>query len=72
MVGNYLYFKHTRDKIADVRQRLAPQDLYPALHQIGGVHSWAITVGIAVGIILVVIFSVFFAAISTFMLGMIR
>ena len=72
MAGNYLYFQHAKEKISEARGRLAPQDLYPALQQIGGVHSWAITVGIAVGVILVVMLSFFFAAISTFMLGMLH
>ena len=70
--GNYLYYKHAKEKILETRPHLAPQDCYPALRQIGGVHSWAITVGIAVGVILVLTFSLFFAAISTFMLGMLH
>jgi hypothetical protein len=70
--ANYLYYKHAKEKILETRPRLAPQELYPALSQIGGVHGWAITVGIAVGVILVVTLSLFFAAISTFLLGMLQ
>jgi hypothetical protein len=70
VVGNYLYYRHANDKISQARQRLAPSELYPALREIGGVHSWAITVGIALGVVLVLTLSFFFAAISTFMLGM--
>jgi len=70
--ANYLYYKHTKEKILETRPRLAPQELYPALSQIGGVHGWAITVGIVVGVTLVLTFSLFFAAISTFLLGMLH
>jgi hypothetical protein len=70
VVANYLYYKHAQNKISEARLRLPPQNLYPALSQIGGVHSWAITVGIVVAVTLVLAFSFFFAAISTFMLGM--
>jgi hypothetical protein len=67
--ANYLYYKHAKDKILEARPHFSPQALYPALNEIGGVHSWAITVGIAVAVILVVTFSFFFAAISAFMLS---
>jgi len=70
--ANYLYYKHAKEKILETRSRLAPPELYPALSQIGGVHGWAITVGIAVGVILVLTFSLFFAAISTYLLGMLH
>jgi hypothetical protein len=70
--ANYLYYKHAKAKIQETKLRLAPQDLFPALSQIGGVHGWAITVGIAVGVVLVLTFSLFFAAISTFLLSMLQ
>ena len=70
--ANYLYYKHAKGKILETRQHLAPEALIPALSEIGGVHSWAITVGIVVGIILVLSFALFFATISTFMLGMLH
>jgi hypothetical protein len=66
MLANYLYYKHAQSKISEARQRLSPQNLYPVLHQIGSVNSWAIAVGIVVMVILVVMLSIFFAVISTF------
>jgi hypothetical protein len=72
VVGNYLYYRHALAKISEVRPRLAPGEFYPTLKEIGGVHSWAITVGIAVGVALVLSLSFFFAAISTFMLRMLH
>jgi hypothetical protein len=70
MVANYLYYKHAQTKISEARQRLSPQTLYPALHQVGGVHSWAITVGIVAAVILVLTLSFLFAMISTLMVRM--
>ena len=71
VLANWLYFRHARRLTAQARQRLAPQDLFATLHRKGGVHGWAITVGIAVGAVLVVLFAFFFATISTFLVGMI-
>ena len=68
-VGNYLYYKHARDKILETRPGLSPQGTLAALQQVGGVHGWAITVGIVFGVLLVIIFSLFFAAISSFLVG---
>jgi hypothetical protein len=68
MLANYLYYKHAQSKISEARQRLSPQNLYPVLHQIGSVNSWAIAVGIVVMVILVVMLSIFFAVISTFVI----
>ena len=70
IVSNYLYYRHVLSKISDAKRTTSPQTFFRALHQIGGVHNWAITVGLVVGIILILTFSFFFAAISTFMLGM--
>ena len=67
--ANYLYYKQAKAKISEARRVSSPQNFYPVLQQTGGVHDWAITVGIAFGVILVVTLSFFFAAISTFMLG---
>ena len=72
IAGNYLYFRHVANKISEARQSTATQALGPTLQQIGGVHSWAITVGIAFGVVLVLTFSFFFAAISTLILGMVH
>ena len=70
--ANYLYYKHAKDQILEARAHYSPQDLNPALNEIGGVHGWAITAGIIVGVILIVTFSLFFAAISSYMLGMLH
>lgn len=72
IVANYFYFRHVANKITEIKRNSSPQTLFPTLHQTGGVHNWAITVGIVVGVILILTFSFFFAAISTFVLGMLH
>lgn len=72
VVANYFYFRHVANKISETRGSTTGQTMIPTLRQIGGVHNWAIIVGIVVGVILVLTFSLFFAAISTFMLGMLH
>jgi hypothetical protein len=69
IVSNYLYYRHVAGKVSEVRRTASPQDLFPALNRIGGVHNWAVTVGIVAGVILVLTFSFFFAMISTLILG---
>lgn len=67
VVSNYLYCRHVVSKISDAKRTASPQTLFPALHQVGGVHSWAITVGIVVGVILIASLSFVFATIASFM-----
>jgi len=67
--SNYLYFRHVQSKVLEARQRISPENLYPTLQQSGGVHRWAITVGILVGVLLVLLVSFFFASISTFIIN---
>ena len=68
VVSNYLYYRHVMSKISATKRSISPKALFPALHQIGGVHKWAMTVGIVAGVILVLTFSFLFAMISTLIL----
>jgi hypothetical protein len=65
VVGNYLYFRHVNERIVEIRTVQSPQNFYPVLQKVGGVHKWAIFVAIVVGIILLIIFILFFASIAT-------
>jgi hypothetical protein len=65
VVGNYLYFRHVKERIIEIRSGQSPQNFYPVLQEVGGVHKWAIFVAIVVGIILIILFSLFFASITT-------
>jgi hypothetical protein len=69
IISNYLYYRHVMGKISDAKRTTTPQALFPVLQQVGGVHNWAITVGIVAGVILVLTLSFLFATISTLMLG---
>ncbi|GFO57878.1 hypothetical protein GMST_02030 [Geomonas silvestris] len=69
IVSNYLYYRHVLGKISDLKRTSTPQNLSPALQQLGGVHTWAITVGIVAAVILVLSISFMFATISTLILG---
>jgi hypothetical protein len=68
--SNYLYYKHVQTKILDARRGCSSQNLIPTLRLIGGVHRWAMVVGIAIAVIIIVLISFFFATISTLWLGM--
>jgi hypothetical protein len=70
VVGNYLYYKHVKDKILEIRPLQPPQGLFPVLQQIGGVHSWAITVGVVIGAIIGLLLMFFFTTICAFIVGM--
>ena len=62
-VGNYLYYKHAKDKIVEIRALQPPQNLYPVLQQVGGVHGWVIPVGVVAGIFIAVLMFMVIAAI---------
>lgn len=63
-VGNYLYYRHVRERILEIRATQSPENIHPVLQELGGVHQWAILVAIAAGIILVLLFIIFFATIT--------
>ncbi|MEI7818446.1 MAG: zinc ribbon domain-containing protein [Desulfuromonadales bacterium] len=63
VVGNYLYYKHAKDKIIEIRAIQHPQNLYPALQQVGGVHGWVIPVGIVAGSLIAFLMFIIIAAI---------
>ncbi|WP_183359199.1 DUF2628 domain-containing protein [Geomonas limicola] len=69
IVSNYLYYRHVMGKITELKQTSTPQNLAPALLQFGGVHNWAITVGIVALVILVLSMSFMFAMFSTLVFG---
>ncbi len=67
VVGNYLYYKHAKDKIIEIRAIQPPQTLYTVLQEVGGVHGWVIPVGVIAGsIILFLMFCLIVAMIGLF------
>jgi hypothetical protein len=66
VVGNYLYYRHARQKIREIRASQSGQDFNSALHEVGGVHRWVIMAGAVFGIVLALLVFFFFAAISAY------
>jgi hypothetical protein len=66
VVGNYLYYRHVKEKILEVRAvQHSPSDMNSVLQEVGGVNKWVITAGIIISIISMLLFIFFFAAITS-------
>lgn len=61
IVGNYLYYRHARAKIEELKAVQPPPDMALALREVGGVHDWVIPVGILAGL--------FFFLLMAFLVG---
>ena len=66
VLGNFLYYRHVKEKIRELRQIQSPENLYPVLREVGGVNRWVIWAGIVISIILVLLFFCFFTSILTY------
>lgn len=64
VVGNYLYYRHVKEKILEIRATQTQQNLYPVLQEVGGVHKWVILVAVIFSIILGTLIFLFFASIT--------
>ena len=47
--GNYLYYRHARKKIGELRSALPDANLEITLRHIGGVNRWVLVLGIVLG-----------------------
>lgn len=63
IVGNYLYYRHVKDKILEIRATQSSQNYVPVLQEMGGINRWVITIGIVISIFTAIMFAVFFSAI---------
>jgi len=65
VIGNYLYHSHVKEKILEIR-RVNPsaQNMDSILQEVGGVHKWVIAAGIIITVISMLLFILFFAAIT--------
>jgi hypothetical protein len=61
VLGNYLYYRHCKEKIIEVRSTQSQQNYVPVLQELGGVNRWVITLAIIISIVMAVIFAVFFS-----------
>lgn len=67
MIGNYLYYRHVKGKIIEIRASQSDQNFYPVLEETGGVNRWVITIGVIIGIIMALLFALFFTTMIAFM-----
>ncbi len=63
IIGNYLYYKHAKEKILEIRATQSSQNYVPILQEIGGVNRWVITFGIAIFVLIAIVFALFFSTI---------
>ena len=54
-LGHYLYWRHANRKIQPLRGAYPQDNLAITLAQIGGVHRWVVPVGVALGVLSVVV-----------------
>ena len=67
IIGNYLYYRHAKDKIQEIRATQSSQNYVTVLQEMGGVNKWVIMLGMILGIIMAVLFAMFFSLIITSM-----
>jgi len=67
MIGNYLYYRHVKGKIIEIRATQSQQNYLPVLQESGGVNKWVISIGVIISIILAILFALFFSTMLAFM-----
>jgi hypothetical protein len=67
MVGNYLYYRHVKGKIIEIRAVQSAQNYIPVLQELGGVNKWVITLGVVFSILMAILLAVFFSTMVAFM-----
>jgi hypothetical protein len=61
VVGNYLYYRHVKARISEIRSVQSPRNFVPVLQEMGGVHKWVVTAGIILSILTTILFAAFFS-----------
>ncbi|MRS02350.1 DUF2628 domain-containing protein [bacterium] len=64
VAGNYLYYKHAKKKILEIRSTRTLENLCPVLQGEGGVHKWVIWFAVIFSLILVLLIVLLFASIA--------
>ncbi|MDD2898386.1 MAG: DUF2628 domain-containing protein [Desulfuromonadaceae bacterium] len=67
MIGNYLYYRHAKGKIVEIRTTQSTQNLYQVLEEVGGVNRWVVTIGIIMSLLIMILFALFFTTMIAFM-----
>jgi hypothetical protein len=66
MIGNYLYYRHSKLKIIETRSTQSPQNFYPMLEEVGGVHRWVVSFGVVIMVLITMLFALFFSTMIAF------
>ena len=67
MIGNYLYYRHVKGEIVEIRATQSTQNYIPVLQELGGVNKWVITLSVIIGVIVAILFALFFSTMLAFM-----
>jgi hypothetical protein len=67
IVGNYLYYKHVKDRILEIRATQSQQNYVSVLQELGGINKWVITLGLMICILMAILFALFFSVIISSM-----
>jgi hypothetical protein len=67
VLGNYLYYRHVKGKVIEIRATQSDQNYMPVLQELGGVNNWVISIGVTIMIIMAILFAVFFSTMIAFM-----
>lgn len=67
MIGNYLYYRHAKGEIVEIRSTQSTQNYIPVLQEFGGVNRWVISMGVVICIIMAILFALFFSTMIAFM-----
>ncbi|MBT1072666.1 hypothetical protein [Pelotalea chapellei] len=63
IIGNYLYYRHVKARILEIRATQTSQNYIPVLQEVGGVNKWVITLGIVISVFIALLIAIFFSTI---------
>lgn len=66
VLGNYLYYRHVKGKIIEIRAAQSHLNYFPVLQELGGVNRWVISIGVVISIIMAILFALFFSTMTAF------
>jgi hypothetical protein len=67
IVGNYLYYRHVKDKLHEVQTAQQSQNIAAVIQEVGGVHKWVVTLGIIAAILVTILMALFFSTMIAYM-----
>lgn len=63
VLGNWLYYRHVKEKLLEIRALPSTVDMNYVIGNVGGVNKWVITAGLIISIGLTILLFMFFTAI---------